>query len=226
MPAIARSRTAPSQSPNDRRSEFEHPTANAFVGEVEAPLGKQLLDIAIAQGEAKVQPHGVLDDDRRKTMPAIGDRSHARSLRRTPPIQQAVFLTVPFVVFDPRARQGPGIGGMKHDSEIGVALANGHPCYLSVYCPIRCRVRRSRISAGPKRRSSRKSASCRLIGNRHSCLHLSAPISEIRLRRAPPGFISNADQCFPPACRTALNKRLIGHAFGALPWCVLRRDIF
>jgi hypothetical protein len=30
--------------------------ANAFVGEVEATLGKQLLDIAIAQGEAKVQP--------------------------------------------------------------------------------------------------------------------------------------------------------------------------
>ena len=29
-------------------------------------------------------------------MPAIGDRSHARSLRRTPPIQQAVFLTMPF----------------------------------------------------------------------------------------------------------------------------------
>ena len=37
----------------------------------------------------------MLDDNRRKTMPAIGDRSHARSLRRTPPIQQAVFLTVP-----------------------------------------------------------------------------------------------------------------------------------
>src|ERR1700730_8574056 len=77
-------------------SEFEHPTANAFVGEVEATLGKQLLDIAIAQGEAKVQPPRVLDDDRWKTMPAIGNRSHARSLRRTPPIQQAVFLTVPF----------------------------------------------------------------------------------------------------------------------------------
>jgi hypothetical protein len=29
--------------------------------------------------------------DRRKTMPAIGDRSHARSLRRTPPNRQAVF---------------------------------------------------------------------------------------------------------------------------------------
>ena len=45
MPAIARSRTAPSQALSDRRSEFAHLTANAFVGEVEA---KQLLDIAIA----------------------------------------------------------------------------------------------------------------------------------------------------------------------------------
>ncbi|MGD9885381.1 MAG: DUF3141 domain-containing protein, partial [Reyranella sp.] len=35
----------------------------------------------------------------------------------------------PFVVVDPRAGHGPGIGGMKHDSEIGVALAAGHPCY-------------------------------------------------------------------------------------------------
>src|SRR6266404_2650340 len=48
MPAIARSRTAPSQTASDRRSEFEHPTANALVGDVESTLGKQLLDIAIA----------------------------------------------------------------------------------------------------------------------------------------------------------------------------------
>src|SRR5258708_6582568 len=48
MPAITRSRTAPSQAPRDRRSEFEHPTANALVEDVEATLGKQLLDIAIA----------------------------------------------------------------------------------------------------------------------------------------------------------------------------------
>src|SRR3954452_2148364 len=36
----------------------------------------------------------------------------------------------PFIVFDPRAGHGPGIGGMKHDSEIRVALAAGHPCYF------------------------------------------------------------------------------------------------
>src|SRR6266404_7758779 len=33
----------------------------------------------------------------------------------------------PFVVVDPRAGHGPGIGGFKADSEIGVAMKAGHP---------------------------------------------------------------------------------------------------
>jgi hypothetical protein len=41
----------------------------------------------------------------------------------------------PFVVVDPRAGHGPGIGGMKHDSEIGVAMAAGHPCYFIGFFP-------------------------------------------------------------------------------------------
>jgi len=41
----------------------------------------------------------------------------------------------PFVVIDPRAGHGPGIGGMKHDSEIGVAMAAGHPCYFVGFLP-------------------------------------------------------------------------------------------
>jgi pimeloyl-ACP methyl ester carboxylesterase len=41
----------------------------------------------------------------------------------------------PFIVFDPRAGHGPGIGGMKHDSEIGVALRAGHPCYFVGFLP-------------------------------------------------------------------------------------------
>ena len=36
----------------------------------------------------------------------------------------------PFVIVDPRAGHGPGIGGFKVDSEIGVALKAGHPCYF------------------------------------------------------------------------------------------------
>jgi len=40
-----------------------------------------------------------------------------------------------FVVVDPRAGHGPGIGGMKEDSEIGAALASGHPCYFIGFLP-------------------------------------------------------------------------------------------
>jgi len=36
----------------------------------------------------------------------------------------------PVVVVDPRAGQGPGIGGFKADSEIGDALNSGHPVYF------------------------------------------------------------------------------------------------
>ncbi|MFO1082142.1 MAG: DUF3141 domain-containing protein [Reyranellaceae bacterium] len=41
----------------------------------------------------------------------------------------------PFVVVDPRAGHGPGIGGMKQESEIGVALAAGHACYFIGFLP-------------------------------------------------------------------------------------------
>jgi len=41
----------------------------------------------------------------------------------------------PFVIFDPRAGHGPGIGGFKPQSEIGVALKAGHPCYFVGFLP-------------------------------------------------------------------------------------------
>jgi Protein of unknown function (DUF3141) len=41
----------------------------------------------------------------------------------------------PFIVVDPRAGHGPGIGGFKADSEIGVALKAGHPCYFVGFLP-------------------------------------------------------------------------------------------
>src|SRR5262249_4157189 len=41
----------------------------------------------------------------------------------------------PFVVIDPRAGHGPGIGGFKADSEVGVALKAGHPCYFVGFLP-------------------------------------------------------------------------------------------
>lgn len=44
----------------------------------------------------------------------------------------------PFVVIDPRAGHGPGIGGSKIDSEVGVALRAGHPCYFVSFFPEPC----------------------------------------------------------------------------------------
>ncbi len=41
----------------------------------------------------------------------------------------------PIVVVDPRAGHGPGLGGFKEDSEIGVALRTGHPVYFVTFGP-------------------------------------------------------------------------------------------
>ncbi len=41
----------------------------------------------------------------------------------------------PFIIVDPRAGHGPGIGGFKKDSEVGVALEFGHPVYFVIFFP-------------------------------------------------------------------------------------------
>ncbi len=41
----------------------------------------------------------------------------------------------PVVVIDPRAGHGPGIGGFKHESEVGMALQEGHPVYFVIFFP-------------------------------------------------------------------------------------------
>ena len=41
----------------------------------------------------------------------------------------------PYVVIDPRAGHGPGIGGFKDDSQVGVALREGHPVYFVIFYP-------------------------------------------------------------------------------------------
>jgi hypothetical protein len=57
-----------------------------------------------------------------------------RLLRIVPPEGVQVDPTRrPFVIVDPRAGHGPGIGGFKADSEIGVALKAGHACYFVAF---------------------------------------------------------------------------------------------
>ena len=39
----------------------------------------------------------------------------------------------PYIIIDPRAGHGPGIGGFKADSQVGVALRAGHPVYFVAF---------------------------------------------------------------------------------------------
>ena len=52
----------------------------------------------------------------------------------------------PVIVIDPRAGHGPGIGGFKDDSRVGVALRGGHPVYFVIFLP------RAAARADPPRR--------------------------------------------------------------------------
>jgi len=41
----------------------------------------------------------------------------------------------PVIIVDPRAGHGPGIGGFKRESEVGIAMHEGHPVYFVVFYP-------------------------------------------------------------------------------------------
>lgn len=57
------------------------------------------------------------------------DGSAERSEEQKPPV----------LILDPRAGHGPGIGGFKQDSEMGIALADGYPVYFVSFFPQPCR---------------------------------------------------------------------------------------
>lgn len=44
----------------------------------------------------------------------------------------------PVIVIDPRAGHGPGIGGFKRESEVGIALHEGYPVYFVIFYPESC----------------------------------------------------------------------------------------
>jgi pimeloyl-ACP methyl ester carboxylesterase len=78
--------------------------------------------------------------DRRQTAsasaPAAIDRRTASMKRRhkTSLAEAAPEATSrPIIIFDPRAGHGPGIGGSKQDSQIGMALDAGHPVYFLIF---------------------------------------------------------------------------------------------
>jgi pimeloyl-ACP methyl ester carboxylesterase len=67
--------------------------------------------------------------DRRKKTTDMATEQNRRKISKAPP----ALPKRPIVIIDPRAGHGPGIGGSKRDSEIGMALNNGHPVYFILF---------------------------------------------------------------------------------------------
>ena len=59
MPIIAGCRSHMTQVSSNRPAKFEEPASDAHVGNIEAPLGKQILNISKAQSEPGIEPNGV-----------------------------------------------------------------------------------------------------------------------------------------------------------------------
>ena len=74
-------------------SEFQHPTPDGFVGDVEPALGEEFLDVAIAQREAQIEPDRMLDDHRRNAVAPIRDFGHRVSLPSASLPGHSVILT-------------------------------------------------------------------------------------------------------------------------------------
>ena len=117
------------QRGKQRREQMARPAPNVLDYQVELIIDGRKLDRPVNYALVKIiPPEGAIVDPKRR----------------------------PFVVVDPRAGHGPGIGGFKADSEIGVAFKAGHPCYFIGFLPTPSTARRSKILRVAKRFSSRK----------------------------------------------------------------------
>ena len=77
-------------------SELENPTTHSLVGDFEAALGQQILDVSEAQREAAIEPYGVLDDLGRESVATIGDLFHRWRLDCCHSTRKPINVTKPY----------------------------------------------------------------------------------------------------------------------------------
>src|SRR5216684_8319320 len=78
VPSIARAWAAPSQLSCYPGPELQNPAPHRFIGNLQAALGEEFLNVAVAQRETEIEPNRVLDDRRREAMSAVGEPAAAR----------------------------------------------------------------------------------------------------------------------------------------------------
>jgi len=71
MPSLVRPRPSSSQLARNDRAELQSPASDRLVGHIDATLGEHILDVAVAQSEAEIEPDGLLDEDVRKAVAAV-----------------------------------------------------------------------------------------------------------------------------------------------------------
>src|SRR5215203_6017064 len=80
VPGVRRPWSQPSQVARKSRSELEDPPPDRLVGNLEAALRQEFLDVAVGQGEPQIEPNRVPDDLRREAMTIVGDALHPLTL--------------------------------------------------------------------------------------------------------------------------------------------------
>ena len=101
MPTIIRSWPEASEPPCIAVSELENPTTHSLIGDFEAALGQQILDVSEAQREAAIEPYGVLDDLGRESVATIGDLFHRWRLDCCHSTRKPINVTTPFYILFP-----------------------------------------------------------------------------------------------------------------------------
>ncbi len=80
VPMIAGLRAGTAQIGGDDRPELQEPAAHGLVGDIQAPLGEHLLNIAVTQSEPGVQPDRMADDIGWEAVTLKGELAHRASL--------------------------------------------------------------------------------------------------------------------------------------------------
>jgi len=88
----------PTQVSSNRRAEFKKPAPHALVGNIQAPICKQILHISIAQSEPGIEPNSVANDVWWKSVTLKADFVRLDRLPQMPARVLPVNLTMPHLV--------------------------------------------------------------------------------------------------------------------------------
>ena len=98
VPAFGRSWPPTLNPPRIGPTEFQDPSSNCLIRDVETTLGKQVLNVPVAQRETAIEPDSMLDDDRWKAVTTVGYLAHPETLKHRPCRSHAANVTMPRAV--------------------------------------------------------------------------------------------------------------------------------